>query len=51
MIDWSAEHQAALRKPVIILTVYKEVYKYSVLLILLSPKARIIWFSKDCFPL
>lgn len=51
MIDWSYEHQAALRKPVKILTLYKKVYKYSVLLILQSPKACIIWLSKDCFPL
>ena len=39
MIDRSAEHQAALRRPVKILTVYKNVYKYSVLSKLQFPKA------------
>jgi len=51
MVVWSAEHQAALQKPVKILSVYKNVYKYSVLLILQSPKTCIIWLSKGCFPL
>ena len=39
MIDRSAEHKAALRRPVKILTVYKNVYKYSVLSKLQFPKA------------